>query len=306
MRDDGPYAGRTLVLLNPNAGHDDPVRIRRALGGAFAARRASVDFVDTERAGHGTELARDAARLGYARVCVVGGDGTLAEVATGLAGTGIPIALVPRGTGNQVAHNLLIPTEVEAAVDVAVNGVERPMDLGLIGERAFALVAGAGFDAAVMSATTRAMKERWGFAAYVFAAVKEALNAHPARFHIVADGRELTVDAVTVMVANMGELFAAFLPGLSVPLAPAPTDSWHDGLLEVLVVAPRGIVDLPSVVWRAATRRFAGEQGLIHFQARQVAIEADGMAVQIDGDPAGTTPITARTFPGGARIMVPA
>lgn len=303
---DGPYARRTLVLLNPQAGHDEPLRLRRALGAAFAARRANADFVDTQYAGHATELARTASELGYRAVCVVGGDGTLAEVATGLAGSSVPMGLVPRGTGNQVAHNLLIPTDIEAAVDVVVDGVERPMDLGLIGDRAFALVAGAGFDAAVMSATTRTMKERWGFAAYVFAAVKEALSAQPARFHLVADGRELTVDAVSVMVANMGELFAAFLPGLSMPLAPTPTDSWHDGQLEVLVVAPRGIVDIPSVVWRAATRRFGGHDGLIHFQAREVTIDVEGgMAVQIDGDPAGTTPITARTFPGGARIMVP-
>jgi len=303
----GPYSGRTLVLLNPNAGHDDPVRLRRTLGSAFAGRRAAVDMVDTQYAGHATDLARTAAELGYRAVCVVGGDGTLAEVATGLAGSGVPMALVPRGTGNQVAHNLLIPSDIEAAVEVAVHGEPRPMDLGLLGDRAFALVAGAGFDASVMASATRPMKERWGFAAYVFAAVKEALAMQPTRFRVQADGRELEVDAVTVMVANMGELFAAFMPGLSVPLAPTPTDSWHDGLLEVLIVAPRGVGDIANVMWRAATRRFGNDQRLIHFQAREVTIEADPpIAVQIDGDCAGTTPITARTFPGGARILVPA
>ena len=304
----GPYAERTLVLLNPNAGHDDPVRLRRALGGAFAARRASVDLVDTQYAGHATELARTAARLGYRAVCAVGGDGTLAEVATGLAGSTVPMALIPRGTGNQVAHNLLIPEDLEAAVKVAVQGVVRPMDLGLIGDRTFALVAGAGFDAAVMTAATRPMKERWGFAAYVFAAVKEALSAQPVRFPITADDEEpIEVEAVTVLIAVMGELFAAFLPGISVPLAPAPTDSWQDGLLEVLIVAPRGVQDIPGLILRAATRRFAGDQRLIHFQARRVTIESDPpIATQIDGDPAGKTPLTASSFPGGVRIIVPA
>ena len=304
----GPYADRILVLLNPNAGHDDPVRLRRALGGAFAARRASVDLVDTQYAGHATELARRAAQLGYRAVCAVGGDGTLAEVATGLAGSDVPMALIPRGTGNQVAHNLLIPEDLESAVKVAVQGVARPMDLGQIGDRSFALVAGAGFDAAVMTAATRPMKERWGFAAYVFAAVKEALAAQPVRFRVTADDHEpIEIEAVTVLIANMGELFAAFLPGISVPLAPTPTDSWHDGLLEVLIVAPRGVHDVPGMVWRAATRNFAGDQRLVHFQAKHVVVESDPpIAVQIDGDPAGTTPITATPYPGGVRILVPA
>lgn len=304
----GPYADRTLVLLNPNAGHDDPVRLRRALGGAFAARRASVDLVDTQYAGHATVLARQAAQLGYRAVCAVGGDGTLAEVATGLAGSNVPMALIPRGTGNQVAHNLLIPEDLESAVKVAVKGIVQPMDLGRIGERTFALVAGAGFDAAVMTAATRPMKERWGFAAYVFAAVKEALAAQPVRFRVTVDDEPpIEVDAVTVLIAVMGELFAAFMPGISVPLAPIPTDSWQDGLLEVLIVAPRGVQDVPGIVWRAATRRFTAEdQRLIHLQARRVTIESDpAIAVQIDGDPAGVTPITATSFPGGVRILVP-
>ena len=75
------------------------------------------------------------------------------------------------------------------------------MDLGRIGDRTFALVAGAGFDAAVMTAATRPMKERWGFAAYVFAAVKEALAAQPVRFRVTVDDEEpIEVDAVTVLI----------------------------------------------------------------------------------------------------------
>jgi diacylglycerol kinase (ATP) len=151
------------------------------------------------------------------------------------------------------------------------------------------------------------MKERWGFAAYVFAAVKEALSAQPVHFRITADDEPpIEVEAVTVLIAVMGELFAAFLPGIKVPLAPTPTDSWHDGLLEVLIIAPRGVQDVPGILLRAATRRFAGDERLIHFQARRVKVETDPViAMQIDGDPAGTTPLEATTFPGGVRILVP-
>ncbi len=301
----GPYAGRTLIVVNPAAGQDDPARLRRLIGGAFAARGASFDIVETQRAGHATELAASAARLGYRACCVAGGDGTLAEVATGLGGTDVPLALIPRGTANQVAQNLGIPRGLEAAVDVAVNGTPAPLDLGRVGERCFALVAGAGYDAAVMAAATRPLKERFGFAAYVIASLREVLNVTPSNFRITADGREIEVRAASVMLANMAELFAPYL-GLRLPLAPGPGPTWQDGLLDVLIIAPGSPVGIASVLWRAARRQFRQEGPLVHLQAQEVTIEAEPtIGVQIDGDPAGTTPIVARSIRHGARILVP-
>ena len=303
----GPWAARTLIVINPTAGQEDPARLRRLIGGAFAARRAPFDLVETTHAGHAIDLARDAATLGYRAVCVVGGDGTLAEAATGLAGTDPPLALIPRGTANQVAHNLRIPTNLEEAVEVAVHGEAAPVDLGRIGDRVFALVAGAGFDAAVMASATRGLKERWGFAAYVFAAVKEALAARPVDFTITADGETIEVQAVSVMLANVGELFAQFLP-FAVPLAPKPRSSWQDGLFDVVVLAPRNLIDVGNVIWKAMGRNFQGDdQRLLHFQAREVTIDADPpIAVQIDGDPAGVTPVSATAVERGVRIIAPA
>lgn len=303
----GPWADRTLIIINPMAGQEDPARLRRLIGGAFAARHAPFDLVETAHAGHAIDLARDGAHLGYRAVCVVGGDGTLAEAATGLAGTDTPLALIPRGTANQVAHNLRIPANLEEAVELAVHGDPAAVDLGRVGDRVFALVAGAGFDAAVMASATRGLKERWGFAAYVFAAVKEALAARPVDFRITADGEVLEVQAVSVMLANVGELFAQFLP-FAVPLAPKPRSSWQDGLFDVVVLAPRNVIDVGNVIWKAMGRNFQGDDDrLLHFQAREVTIEADpAIAVQIDGDPAGVTPVSARAVERGVRIIAPA
>jgi len=298
-------AGRTFIILNPAAGHDEPARLRRLVGGAFAARLAPFDLAETAHPGHATELARDAARLGYRAVCVVGGDGTIAEAATGLVGTGVPLAIIPRGTANQVAQNLHIPLALEPAVDVALRGDPVDIDLGSIHGRAFALVAGAGLDAAVMAAATRSLKERWGFGAYIYAAVKEALGAAPADFHIVADGREFQIRAVSVMLANVGELFTAFLP-VSLSLAPQPARSWQDGLIDVVILAPRNLADFAAVLWNAARHRFSGDERLIHLQAREVSISADpAVPVQIDGDPAGMTPVHARVLPAAIKVLLP-
>lgn len=300
-----PYGDRTFIILNPNAGQEDPRRIRRLLGGAFAARGASFDIVETRRSGHATDLARMAAERGYRAVCIVGGDGTLAEATAGLVGSKVPLAIIPMGTANQVAQNLQIPTGLEAAVDVAVNGTPTPLDLGRINGRTFTLIAGAGYDAAVMAAATRPLKERWGFGAYIYAALKQAVTAAPVDFTITADDREFRVRAVSVMIANMGELFADFIP-FGLPLTPQATRSWQDGLLDVVIVAPRNLPEFASVLWRAATRRFAGDDRLLHLQAREVSIVSDPVtAVQIDGDACCTTPINAWVEHRGIDVLLP-
>jgi diacylglycerol kinase (ATP) len=299
-------AGRTLIIINPKAGQETLVTLRRKLGGAFAARNINFDIATTEYGGHATELARAAARAGYTKVCVVGGDGTIAEAATGLVGTDVPLGVIPRGTANQVALNLKIPVAMEKAVDVAINGRPQPIDVGQIDGKAFALVAGAGFDAAVMGSATRELKERWGFGAYIYAALKQALSATPARFTITTEETRVEISGVSVMIANVGALFTKYLP-IRFPLTPQPLSSWHDGVFDIVVVAPQNFPDWATVLWNAARMQFGGNNRLIHLQAREVTIESDPVVpTQIDGDPVGETPLTATVLEQGVRIMLPA
>ncbi|HET8656173.1 MAG TPA: diacylglycerol kinase family protein [Longimicrobiaceae bacterium] len=299
-----PYAGRTLVVLNPAAGQDDAARMRRLIGGAFAVRGAAFDLVETAGPGDAERLAREAADLGYRAVAAVGGDGTIAEVVTGLAGTGVPLGIVPRGTANQLAANLGIPSGLERAVDVVVNGTPRPIDVGqLAGGRYFALMAGAGWDAEVMSIATRQLKERWGFGAYLYAGLRRAAAPPSADFRLTIDEREVRVRAATVIVANVGQLVHALLP---VDLHIAPAASIQDGLLDVCIFAPRSVPDVAAVLWRVASRNPVVDERMIYLQARQVRVESDPPVVtQVDGDLAGETPLEARAVPGGARVLLP-
>ena len=299
-------AGRTLIIVNPKAGQDSLTTLRRKLGGAFAARDINFDIVTTEHAGHATDLAREAAQLGYRKVCVVGGDGTIAEAATGLVGTDVPLGVIPRGTANQVALNLKIPTSLEKSIDCAIHGAATPIDLGTINGKAFALVAGAGFDAAVMASATRELKERWGFGAYIYAALKQSLSATPARFCITTDETTLEISGVSVMIANVGALFTKYIP-LRFPLTPKPLSSWNDGVFDVVVVAPQNFPDWATVLWTAARMKFGGNDRLIHLQARQITIESDPiLPTQIDGDAIGETPLTATVLERGVQVMLPA
>jgi len=301
----GPRAGRTFVILNPAAGHARARQLRDHVRAAFADHRQPIDLVETEGPGHATELAHAATGLGYRVVCAVGGDGTLAETATALAGTGTPMAIVPRGTANQLAANLRIPRDIDAAVRLAVHGRPVDVDVGSIEGRIFALAAGAGFDAAVMARATRELKERWGFGAYIYAMLKEAASRPRTHFRITADGRELNVDAMSVLIANVGAIYATF-PPMRMPMTPHPESAWRDGLLELVILEPASVPRFAGLLVRLAFRGFGGE-GLLHLQAKEIRVDAEpGAPFEIDGDFVGHTPFVARVLPGALRILVPA
>ncbi|MDQ3387907.1 MAG: diacylglycerol kinase family lipid kinase [Gemmatimonadota bacterium] len=301
----GPSSGRTLIVLNPSAGQEDPARVRRLLGGAFAVRGASFDMAETAGAGDAERFARDGVREGYRAVAAVGGDGTVAEVIAGLAGSDTPLAIIPQGTGNQMACNLGIPRDVEGAVEVAVRGSPLPIDLGRLDDgRYFALMAGAGWDAEVMAVATRELKDRWGFGAYLYAGLRRALTPPFALFRITADDQELEVAAATVLVANVGHLVSPFFP---VEFSVGPRVSFQDGLLDVCIFAPRSFSDVAAVLWRVARGRYVGDDRMIFLQAGRVRIESDTPVVtQVDGEPLGETPLSVRAVRAGVRVLVPA
>lgn len=298
-------AGRTLIVLNPVAGQEDPAQVRRRIGGAFAVRGASFDLEETSGSGDAERLAREAVALGYGRVVAAGGDGTIAEVITGIAGSDLTLGVIPLGTANQVAANLGIPVGIDRAAEVIVNGAAVPMDLGQLADgRYFALIAGAGWDAEVMSFATREMKDRWGFGAYLYAGLRSVITPPSAAFRITADGQSFEINAATVLLANVGQIFSDILP---VNFRIGPSVSFSDGLLDVCIFAPRSLPEVATVLWRVASRRYVGDERIIYLQAREISIESDPPVItQLDGDSIGETPLTARAVPEGVRVLVPA
>jgi diacylglycerol kinase family enzyme len=228
----------------------------------------------------------------------------VAEVITGLAGSEVPAAIIPCGTGDQIAQNLGIGRDFEGAVEIAVSGVAAPMDLGRLDDgRYFALTAGAGWDAEVMSYATRDLKDRYGFIAYLYAAVRKTLALPSAHYRVTTDGESLEVDAAMVMVANVGQIFHDLFP---VDFWVGPAVSFDDGLLDVCIYAPRHLPDVAAMLWKVSRGLHRGDPRMAFLQAERVRVEADPpQAVQIDGEVAGRTPLVARAVRGGVRVLVP-
>ena len=296
---------RFLVLLNPGAGGGTtgPETPRRRLGGAFAARGVPFDIVEAADSEEGLEVARQAAERGYRAIVAAGGDGTVSVALRGVAGTAVPVAIIPFGTANQLALNFDIPTSLEDSVRVAVEGKVTSIDLAEANGETFALMAGAGLDAQVMADATAELKSRLGFGAYIYSGLKNVINRPGADFRITADDQEVEVKASMVLVANAGQLGAGPLP---VEFRMAPGASFQDGLIDVCIYAPTNLPEVARIIWRVTRNRFSGDDKIIYFQARSVRIEADPpVAIEIDGDPRGETPMEAKVSPLAARIIVP-
>ncbi len=234
----------------------------------------------------GTGQAEQAAVDGADLVIVCGGDGTVREVCAELAGTGIPVGIVPAGTGNLLARNLEVPLFIRAAIDVALTGQDRAIDMvavegdGIEGTH-FMVMAGMGFDAAIMEGVNEEIKKKVGWLAYVISALR-SLMFPTMRLEISVDDAPPTKHrARTCVIGNVGSL-----QGGMVLLPDAAID---DGQLDVVLLYPRRFWSWIPLVLRVATRREqkAGES-VTRMTGRSVVVRASAeVPRQLDGDTIG-------------------
>ncbi len=211
-----------LRRLLADRGIDDPIwyEVRKSREAPDAAEQAVKD---------GAEL-----------LLLWGGDGTVQRSIDALAGSAVTVGVIPAGTANLLAGNLGIPTDLAAAVDIALEGRRRALDLGVINRERFAVMAGAGFDAIMMKATRGQMKDRFGQMAYVWTGT-HATWAEPVKMSIQVDGADwFKARASCVLLGNMGTLTTG--------LTAFPEARPDDGLLEVGVVTAHGPVQWAKVL----------------------------------------------------------
>lgn len=252
----------------------------------------------------GTGMAAAASVAGADLVVVCGGDGTVREVCAELAGTGIPVGIVPAGTGNLLARNLGIPLYLRAAIDVALTGQDRAIDLVAVSgdgleDSHFLVMAGMGFDAAVMEGVNEGIKRRVGWPAYVLSGMK-SLMFPAVRVEISLDGAAPTRHrARTIVVGNVGFLQAGM------PLL--PDASIDDGLLDVVLLHPRRFVSWIRIAYRVLARSPATDETLDRMTGRTVSIQASSDTPrQLDGDSVGSgRELTMECQPGRLLVRVP-
>jgi YegS/Rv2252/BmrU family lipid kinase len=289
---------RAAIIVNP-ARSAEP-EVRKQIDKTLAAAGWSPSlWLETTPEDPGPGMAQAAVEAGVQLVVICGGDGTVMACLGALAGTGLPVAIIPLGSGNLLARNLGIPLGLEDALSAAVNGADRRIDLGRVGDQPFAVMAGMGFDAAMMADTTEGMKRFAGWPAYVASALRH-LRDPVMRVRLRIDGDPpLSRSARTVLVGNVGQLEG----GLEL----LPDAAADDGVLDVVIVAPRTLRDWLRVAYRIVRRPHTHDRHLERFRGQAISIEADRVAPrQMDGEViADGRRIDAHVEPGALIVRVP-
>src|SRR5215208_2938680 len=187
---------RVLLIANP-ASRVGRLRYPLAVE-AFRRAKVQCEAVLTERVGHGAEIAAERA-ASFDAVFTLGGDGTAMEVVGCLSGSGLPVGILPGGTGNLIARTLGIPLDVRRAVPALLAGDEARIDLGRLGDgRRFAFAAGVGIDARMIEETSARLKLRLGVLAYAITAARAVLRRETFVARVVVDGEAHEREAAAV------------------------------------------------------------------------------------------------------------
>ena len=293
--------GQVAILINPRAGvrRGDAVAQRTEMArAALRDHGADGEVVVTDGPGRGRAAARKLLEQGVETVVVWGGDGTVNEVASQLVGSGVPLGIVPAGSGNGLARELGLHMDPVRALRVALRGAVRWIDAGELGGHLFFNVAGVGFDARVAAAFNASTRR--GAAGYVAAAIGEAVRYEPVRYTVVADGAASSGPALLVVVANTRQY------GNGAIIAPRARPD--DGRLELVVVPPLGI---PAACWHlrrlfdGSLHRMPGVR-MRPVQAGEIAA-GEPLAFHVDGEVvSGDSTLRVAVHANALPVRVPA
>ena len=253
------------------------------------------------------QLLRAAIGLGTDAVLVAGGDGTVHLALQELAGTGIPLGIIPIGTGNDMAAAVgLTELDVDTAADAVIAGATRTVDLARVTRsdsltEYFGTVLASGFDSRV---NDRANAMRWprGGSRYTIAILIEFLTLHGVHFDVemqLADGATEQVSGQLVMATvGNGRTY-----GGGIPVCPDADPA--DGLLDVTLVRPAGRMRLLRLLPKLYRGTHTGADEVDTYRVRSVRLSCAGVTAYADGDPIGALPLTVDVVPGALVLFAP-
>ena len=292
---------RARVICNPSSGGGscEPDAVREALADF------DIEWVNTQGGGDALEAAEE---WSSGLLIVVGGDGTVNEVINGLGRAGFPIdvtlAVLPMGTGNDLAATLTIPNDLEEAQEAIRENRVRTFDVVRVrsegvGERFFINVSTGGFGAEASSLADEEMKNRWGKLAYFRASLEKARDFDVREVRVTLDGEERMLRAVNVAVGNCRYAGGGWLA--------APKANPEDGLLDLVVIEDVGLKEALALAPATLARSdYLGKEGVFSARAEKIRVETypGGLEFTADGELIGDEPAEFEVIPQALKVVV--
>ena len=292
------------VVINPASGKPEPVI--HTLNSIFHPAGIKWDVSITATGGDAKRFAKDAVARGADLVAAYGGDGTQMEVAQGLRGSDVPMAVLPGGTANLLSVELGIPKDLAQAVQLAISAdsATRPVDMGrvVVGEDTkyeFILRVGIGLEGKKIEKADRQMKDKYGEFAYTIGGAEALHESQVAKYHLVLDGKEYDVEGVNVLVTNAGTF------GMK-GVTRWKEISVSDGLLDVIVSTSKGLRTIAAAAG-GIVGKGSGHASRPMWHAKEISIVADPpQPINGDGELWGNTPIKIQVIPAAVHVVVAA
>lgn len=288
---------KMMLIINPISGTSGKAGLDRKAMEALSPLGYEVDVRYTERAGHASELAAEAVENGYEGVMAAGGDGTINEVASALCHTGVPLGIIPAGSGNGLARHVGIPIDFDMALKVVAQDHPIDVDYGTLNGKPFFCTMGLGFDAAVSHRF--ASQGKRGIMMYIKSMLEVYRNYESETYTLSSNGHILTQKAFVVAVANASQY------GNNAYVAPRA--SIRDGLLDVIIIHSGDMLSTAGVGFDMMTGYLDKNVNITTFRTPSVVIyrNSDGPA-HMDGEPMILGDILdVRCHKGALRMYVP-
>lgn len=288
---------RIRFIVNPISGTQAKEYILNLLDEKIDSDKYLWDVVYTERAGHAIEIATFAAEEGIDIVVAIGGDGTINEIGRSLVHTKTSLGIIPCGSGNGLARHLHIPMDPRKALEIINDGCQDVIDYGRINDMAFFCTCGVGFDAFVSLKFANAGKR--GLLTYLEKTLQESLTYEPETYEIETEDGVNKYKAFLIACGNASQY------GNNAYITPHAT--LHDGLLDVTVLEPFTVLDVPSLAFQLFNKTIDQNSRIKTFRTKKMLIRRSSPGViHFDGDPIeADKDVSIQIMQKGLRVIVP-
>ncbi|MEO8215819.1 MAG: diacylglycerol kinase family protein [Acidobacteriota bacterium] len=287
-----------MLVYNPAAGQRNLTASLEAIARRMPKAGLDLTLMPSRSPADSRERVRVAIREGAQLIAVCGGDGTINSVAVELAGTGVPLGILPAGTTNVLARDLEIPRSLPRAADVLVHGVPLTISLGLAGQHRFLMMAGFGFDAVVMSRHSPFLKRWFGRTAIAARCAEEMLRFSPPGVRVRSGSTE--IEGSLAIAANIRLYGGEFIV--------APEADPTDDVLDIVVFRGSSRADYARYFAAMLQGRLHRLPDVVTIKSSKALIEASGnvpVPGQVDGDTILQTPVEVSVEPRVVTVLVP-
>ena len=286
---------RIFFVINPISGTQGKKAIMKWINERIDRSLYDFEIIKTEYAGHATKIAADAVKQGVDIVVAIGGDGTINEIARSLVHTSTALGIIPCGSGNGLARHLRIPMEPKAAIDLINENYQLCIDYGKVNDIPFFCTCGVGFDAFVSLKFADSGKR--GLLTYFENTLHESLTYEPETYEIENEEGTVRYKAFLIACGNASQY------GNNAYIAPQA--SLKDGLMDVTILEPFNVLDVPSLSFQLFNKTIDQNSRIKTMRTKKIKIHRTKPGVfHFDGDPImGSENLEVEIIPKGLNVV---